>query len=106
TAALDWAGDIENSVLRITGGTPFVADLESTNVINLYLSADVYAGLTESSYLIGGFYTETGAAFDDAIEGATINAFYDTGGGNYASIGSGFFTVSTVADAGLDPDGY
>jgi MYXO-CTERM domain-containing protein len=106
TATLDWQGDIENSVLRLTGDTPFVVNLNSSNVINLYLSGDLYASLSESTYLIGGFYTETGAAFDASVTGATINAFRDIGGGNYVAITSGFFSVSTVANSGLDEDGF
>jgi autotransporter-associated beta strand protein len=67
-----------NDVLRLTNATPFTANLDSANIITLYLNV---GSLTEGDVFTGGFYTDNNAAFLTAISSATFQYFLADAGG-------------------------
>jgi autotransporter-associated beta strand protein len=104
-----------NDVLRLTNATPFTANLDSANIISLYLNV---GSLTQGDVFTGGFYTDNNASFLTAIGSATFQYFLaDAGGattyeGNtytaYAGpLAFGVSTVSQTANFGAgDVNGY
>jgi fibronectin-binding autotransporter adhesin len=91
-----------NDVLRLTGGTPFVGTMNSTNIINIYLNV---GSLSVNDVFTGGFYTDVNADFMNVLSGATFNFFLKDGSGlvNYegntftAYSGPLTFDIDTVA---------
>lgn len=109
-------------MLRLTDlAGPFAADLSGSNTVGVYLNLDL-SGFQVGDVLLGGFYTDNGADFLDAIGGASFE-YYVVGDGNgshpFGGVGyyrlSEFgsipgFRVSTVPSlanfAGGDVSGY
>ena len=104
-----------NDVLRLTNATPFTANLDSANIITLYLNV---GSLTQGDVFTGGFYTDNNASFLTAIGSATFQYFLADAGGATTYEGDTYtayagplaFDVSTVAqtaDFGAgDVNGY
>jgi autotransporter-associated beta strand protein len=91
-----------NDVLRLTNATPFTANLDSANIISLYLNV---GSLTQGDVFTGGFYTDNNASFLTAIGSATFQYFLADAGGATTYEGNTYtayagplaFGVSTVA---------
>jgi fibronectin-binding autotransporter adhesin len=89
-----------NDVLRLTGTSPFVSALTSSNIVNVYFDM---ASVGNGDTFQGGFFTDQQADFFSSISGATFNYFIrDTlGGTSYNGVQYSPFaspvSVSTVA---------
>lgn len=81
------AADSLNSVLRLTGATPFDSALDLDNTIRLFIAAET---LLETSVYLGGFFTEVDAF--ESIQGAKFE---------YYILGDGFGVAATY-----NGDGY
>ena len=92
-----------NDVLRLTDlTTPLVGTATSGNVFNVYFTA------TNQTY-IGGIFTDRNSDFNSLLNNATFDYFVRDAGGaisyggfNYAALGSGDVTRSTVQVASAD----
>jgi hypothetical protein len=90
-----------NDVLRLTTATPFSANLDATNTINLYFNVD---GFQDGQNYTDGFFTDAQSNLVTQISNATYNSYVKdaTGpisytGQTYGAIGGGLsVVVSTI----------
>ncbi|MDX6765216.1 MAG: autotransporter-associated beta strand repeat-containing protein [Candidatus Methylacidiphilales bacterium] len=92
--APDWsnASASVNDVLRLTGATPFTADLGAANAVNVYLAvSSLSPGLTFQ----GGFFTDNDLTFLANIQNGSYNFFVlGDGSGANSYNGTSYYTLA------------
>jgi hypothetical protein len=88
-----------NDVLRLTGATPFAADLTTSNTVSIYLSATSGLG----SVLQGGFFIDSGTAaignFASLVANPTVVAYYQKAGGAFSYNGQSYALLSDIGQS-------